>query len=234
MNCIEIDLSNQVLDRNSLRYFLLGSDKDREWLNNEEYFRRIEETYKAKNKNVKVVSISDCQRCELLSQCCAVKDSFYKHIRIENNGEKFCICKTDEFNRLKKEKAEEKIQHLKQQEDKAERIKCNKDYQTYQNTPSEKFIRSKEDIFQPNFPQSVLEVQTKKTEFDENIAKILEYVNRPDFNFQEECDFLKWIKNLNVEDRHKGLNMSKREECINCQHHVIKRNGRWHICDRVK
>lgn len=238
LNCIEIDLSNQVLNRESLNSFLLGSDKDRRWLNNEEFFERIEETYKAKNKNVKVVSVSDCQRCDLLSMCCAVRDSFNNHIRIENNGEFFFICKTDVFNQLKRKIEEGKklkeLQRAKQQENRIEREKYITDYQVSQITQPIIYSRSEDSISSSENSHAIPEVQTKKTEFDENIAKILEYVNRPDFNFQEECDFLKWIKNLRVEDRHNGLNMSKREECINCQHHVVKLDGRWHICNWVK
>lgn len=237
LNCIEIDLSNQVLNRKSLMRFLLGSDKDRRWLNNEEYFERIEETYKAENKNVRLMSVSDCEKCDVKTHWCAVCVDYQK-IVIKNNGDDFYICKTDVFNQRKREieekKKEKELQCVRRQEDRIEKSKCITDQQVNRITPHTIYYSGKDGVAHSGISHIEQEVQTKKTEFDENIEKILEYVNRPDFNLQEECGFLKWIKRLNIDHQKDALYNSKREECLNCQHHVIKHEGRWHICDWVK
>ena len=97
LNCLEIDLSGQTLE--SLEDFLMSSSENRRWINNENYFNRIEKTYHNANKAVKIISESDCRHCELKDSCCAIKQGYYP-IQIENNGQRFRICKIEEYNRL--------------------------------------------------------------------------------------------------------------------------------------
>ena len=97
LNCLEIDLSGQTLE--SLEDFLMLSSENRRWINNENYFNRIEKTYHNANKAVRVISESKCRNCEIKNSCCAIKQNNYP-IQIENNGQKFRICKIEEYNRL--------------------------------------------------------------------------------------------------------------------------------------
>lgn len=92
LTCIEIDLSNQSLE--SLEKFLLSSSEDRKWLNSEDYFNRIEETYHKAGKAVKIVNEAECEHCNLRYDCCAVTQS-YSPIIIENSGIKYRLCKTE-------------------------------------------------------------------------------------------------------------------------------------------
>ena len=63
LTCIEIDLSNQSLE--SLEKFLLSSSEDRKWLNSEDYFNRIEETYHKAGKAVNIVNEAEFENCNL-------------------------------------------------------------------------------------------------------------------------------------------------------------------------
>ena len=92
LTCIEIDLSNQSLE--SLEKFLLSSSEDRKWLNSEDYFNRIEETYHKAGKAIKIVDEEECEHCNLRYDCCAVTQS-YSPIVIENSGIKYRLCKTE-------------------------------------------------------------------------------------------------------------------------------------------
>jgi len=92
LTCMEIDLSNQSLE--SLEKFLLSSSEDRKWLNSDDYFNRIEETYHKAGKAVKIVNEAECEHCNLRYNCCAVTQS-YSPIVIENSGIKYRLCKTE-------------------------------------------------------------------------------------------------------------------------------------------
>ena len=92
LTCIEIDLSNQSLE--SLEKFLLSSSGDRKWLNSEDYFNRIEETYHKAGKAVKAVDEAECEHCNLRFDCCAITQS-YSPIVIENNGIRYRLCKAE-------------------------------------------------------------------------------------------------------------------------------------------
>lgn len=72
LTCIEIDLSEQTLE--SLEDFLLRSDKNRRWLNNQFYFDGIETIYRKANKQVRVVNTYACRQCSIAHCCCAIKD----------------------------------------------------------------------------------------------------------------------------------------------------------------
>ena len=63
LTCLEVDLSNQTLE--TLEQFLLSSNADRRWINNEVYFNEIESIYRSRGKSVKVASETDCQQCNL-------------------------------------------------------------------------------------------------------------------------------------------------------------------------
>lgn len=95
LTCLEVDLSNQTLE--TLEQFLLSSNADRRWINNEVYFNEIESIYQSRGKSVKVASETDCQQCNLRYSCCAVKETPTSStlILIENNGQKYRLCKTE-------------------------------------------------------------------------------------------------------------------------------------------
>ena len=95
--CLEIDLSNQSLD--SLEDFLLHSNEDRKWLNNENYFSRIESLYANAGKSIHLVEVQECEHCELYYDCCAVKQSDYSlsPMTIDNSGLSYRLCKTELF-----------------------------------------------------------------------------------------------------------------------------------------
>ena len=95
LTCLEVDLSNQTLE--TLEQFLLSSNADRRWINNEVYFNEIESIYRSRGKSVKVASETHCQQCNLRYSCSAVKETPTSStpILIENNGQKYRLCKTE-------------------------------------------------------------------------------------------------------------------------------------------
>lgn len=98
LSCLEIDLSNQTLE--SLENFLFSSSENRRWINNEIYFNGIEEKYQKANKPIKLKNEEDCTLCKVKHSCCAVKDKCGYPILINNNGNIFRLCKTNDFNDL--------------------------------------------------------------------------------------------------------------------------------------
>lgn len=103
LTCLEIDLSGQ--DLNTLERFLITSDENRRWVNNNIYFNKIESFYHEKGIQVKVVDESVCELCEVKNYCCAVKLSSITEIPIliSNNGKTYRICKTEEYENLMRE-----------------------------------------------------------------------------------------------------------------------------------
>lgn len=96
LNCLEINLSFQPFE--SLEKFLLEDNSKRRWLNNPDYFNIIEPTYKQHNKIVKVKEEDDCNSCKLKYWCCGVKPKNSRFpLIIENNGQKYRICKTEQY-----------------------------------------------------------------------------------------------------------------------------------------
>ena len=101
MNCIEIDLSYQTLE--TLRDFLLNSDQDRKWLNNQSYFEQIEELYSKHDQRVKVTDENECIRCDLNTICYGIRlKEDQPPIIIENSGKSYRVCKIEEFEKAKK------------------------------------------------------------------------------------------------------------------------------------
>lgn len=98
LSCLEIDLSNQTLE--SLENFLFSSSENRRWINNEIYFNGIEEKYQKANKPIKLKNEEDCTLCKVKHSCCAVKDKCGYPILINNNGNIYRLCKTNDFNDL--------------------------------------------------------------------------------------------------------------------------------------
>ncbi|MBE6301829.1 MAG: hypothetical protein E7085_08285 [Parabacteroides distasonis] len=96
-SCLEVDLTGQRLE--SLEKFLMTSNQNRRWINNDNYFNQIETIYHKAKKLIKIIPEQDCSLCELIKSCCAIKERF-SHIplRIENNGQVFRICKINEYN----------------------------------------------------------------------------------------------------------------------------------------
>lgn len=94
MSCLEIDLSGQKLE--TLEDFLLNSSADRKWVNNENYFSRIESTYAQANKNIRIVNRLECAKCSFSNDCCGVKiKNSNRLLSIENNGCEYLLCKPD-------------------------------------------------------------------------------------------------------------------------------------------
>lgn len=105
-NHLVINLSGQSLE--SLERFLLSSEKNKKWLNNDSYFTQIPEVYKKAGKNVRVVPISECDHCILATDCCGVKKpDTESYLLVENNGQSFRICKDDEYTEKKTQKEEQ-------------------------------------------------------------------------------------------------------------------------------
>lgn len=126
LNCLEIDLSRQKInDRDSLKNFLLTSDEDRKWLNNETYFKSIENVYKKNKKPVRIVSEEECQSCLLKDSCCAVQSITNEgNLLIIQNNQRFNLCKTEEYNI--------KMTDYKRQQERYNHL-CSKGIEMYQN-----------------------------------------------------------------------------------------------------
>lgn len=124
LSCLEIDISNQTLD--SLESFLLSSKDDRRWINNDIYFNCIENKYKKEGKIVKVVSENDCSQCKLKHSCCAVMTPHleYPPLCIENNGQKYRICKIEQYDKaieaLRRREYSQEKQYCKQNHNETE------------------------------------------------------------------------------------------------------------------
>lgn len=121
LTCLEINLSKQTFE--TLEDFLLHSKEDRQWLNNENYFNRVEETYRKENKSVRLVPEEECQQCELKSLCVAVKNKDKTGpLFIENSGNQYRLCKTEEY----KVKLEEKrIEEEREEERRRQELELN-------------------------------------------------------------------------------------------------------------
>ena len=115
LTCLEVDLSNQSLE--TLERFLLESAEDRKWLNNEDYFTRIDEIYRKAGKAVRVICESECVQCELGDDCCAVMKA-HSPLVIENSGNRYRLCKIELYEqekealRLRKKEEEEERQEM--------------------------------------------------------------------------------------------------------------------------
>ncbi|WP_288898000.1 hypothetical protein [uncultured Bacteroides sp.] len=139
LTSLEIDLSNQTLE--TLEEFLLSSNKDRRWINNEVYFHGIEDRYRSRGKKVKVVSEIDCWQCDLNGSCCAVKQAVASKvpISIENNGQRYRLCKTELREQEIQRREEENLRRQQEREKWLERKKnvaMTTDFPTKQQTSS--------------------------------------------------------------------------------------------------
>lgn len=102
LNCIEMDLSSQTHE--TLRDFILSSNNDKQWLNNQSYFEQIEELYLRNGKQVKVTNENDCIKCQLNTNCFGIRGrGSQAPIIIENSGDSYRICKVEEFNKAKQQ-----------------------------------------------------------------------------------------------------------------------------------
>mgnify|MGYP006333742859 FL=1 len=96
LNCLEIDLSKQSLE--TVEKFLLESNDDRKWLNNQSYFENIVPRYQKANRVIEVKDEEFCASCELKDSCSGVKrKGFYAPLVIENSGRKYRICKPEQY-----------------------------------------------------------------------------------------------------------------------------------------
>lgn len=97
LNCLEIDLSKQSLE--TVEEFLLTSNADRKWLNNQAYFDSIIPRYKKANKLIEIKEEKECESCELkLYLCSCVKPKGADTpLIIENSGHRYRICKPEQY-----------------------------------------------------------------------------------------------------------------------------------------
>lgn len=80
-------------------------------MNNDDYFNQIESVYKKANKHIRIVSELECNECSLVfSACCAVRNSLHEILIIDNNGQRYRMCKLDDFELTKKNLEEEKAE----------------------------------------------------------------------------------------------------------------------------
>lgn len=116
LNCIEIDLSKQTLDTLH-KYLTSKPTNDWKWVNNESLFSKIEERYIKAEKKIKVVCEDECQNCEFIQTCCAVKEKTTHNIlRIYNNGKQYRICKPEVYAELSKQRKQEEQCRNEQEE----------------------------------------------------------------------------------------------------------------------
>lgn len=96
LNCLEVNLSGQTLE--SVENFLLKDNSDRKWLNNQDYFDKIEPTYKNANKSIALKVEEECETCELRFSCSGIKTKQSSSpLVIENSGKRYRICKPEEY-----------------------------------------------------------------------------------------------------------------------------------------
>lgn len=117
LTCLEVDLSKQTLE--SLEEFLLNSNEDRVWLNNEDYFGRIVDVYSHVGKRIRIVEESECHTCELFNVCCAINQPGFQNtpIPIENSGKKYRLCKTELYEQRLEELKQRKAEEAKRRQD---------------------------------------------------------------------------------------------------------------------
>ena len=156
LNCLEIDLSGQTLE--SLEDFLMLSSENRRWINNENYFNRIEKTYHNANKAVRVISESNCRNCKIKNSCCAIKQNYHP-IRIENNGQTFRICKIEEYNRLSEALKQQSLRYEQQHKNEEYRIQ-NLKYKTFRQDEQSITIKENDHIHIKNTNHSETEQKT--------------------------------------------------------------------------
>ena len=140
LTCLEVDLSNQTLE--TLEQFILGSTKDRKWLNNEDYFNRIDETYCKAGKAVRIVCESECGKCELGDDCCAVMKS-HSPLVIENSGNRYRLCKTELY---EQEKEALRLRMMEEEQERLERLAWQQEQKRLQEERRKKREREKPSI----------------------------------------------------------------------------------------
>jgi len=96
LTCLEIDLARQNLQ--TIEKFLFTSNEDRKWLNNENYFSSIEELYRRNRKEVRITPDMECINCPIRYECIGVRlKNSPTPLIIENDGNKYRLCKTQEY-----------------------------------------------------------------------------------------------------------------------------------------
>lgn len=126
LSCLEIDLSKQSLE--TLEAFLLTSNEEKNWINNENYFSQIENRYAKASKLVRVKDNAECVKCKLKLICCCVRaKETGLPLTIENNGREYLLCKTEAFNR-EYENWEKAMEEKRKQEEKTHRLNMLESY----------------------------------------------------------------------------------------------------------
>ena len=158
LSCLEIDISKQSLE--SLEDFLLSSNEDRKWINNEIYFSGIEEKYRNAGKTVKVVFEANCLQCVLRDTCCAIMKSLsiLRPLLIENNGQMYRLCKIEQYEEKMKAFEQELLQEKQERQEKVQKNKGNTVLK------KKKGIADREFVANQNFSTSQIinEIQTEQ------------------------------------------------------------------------
>lgn len=125
LNCLEIDLNGQkISDKNSLKDFLINSDDNRNWLNNDTYFNSIENLYQSKGKSVRLIAEESCQKCPIKNTCCAVRQKGQNYpLLIKHNEQYYQLCKTEKYTQYMKEYERQKEEDKRNREENLKRDK---------------------------------------------------------------------------------------------------------------
>lgn len=123
LNCLEINLSGQSLE--TVEKFLLESNTNRKWLNNQYYFNNIVNRYQKADKVIEIKDEEECELCELKYSCSGVKSKDYNApLIIENSGHSYRICKSEQYRkdlelyrkRLEEEERKKEAERQRQRE----------------------------------------------------------------------------------------------------------------------
>ena len=112
MNCIEVTLKGQTLE--SLENFLLNKGDGRKWVNNEKYFTSIDRLYQSKGKSIRITQEKTCASCPIKENCSGAALNGVI-LKIENNGNVYRLCKTQEYDRRLKWHQEEERRKAEQE-----------------------------------------------------------------------------------------------------------------------
>lgn len=115
---LEIDISKQKMDRNSLKDFLLNSDKNRKWLNNPEYDRILDEKRKKKEEEQRIEEEKRKKELDIIRKE-VERQRREEEIRKREEEERIEEEKR-EIERQRKEKAKE-LQRIQREEERRKR-----------------------------------------------------------------------------------------------------------------
>lgn len=95
VDCVEVDLKDLQQNIDEIKRFLVESDKNRVWHNNDNYYKWVINQEKKKGKNLEVVTLNDCKNCDVYKtdyrdKCLKCRFKSYK-----NKGVEYYVCDVD-------------------------------------------------------------------------------------------------------------------------------------------